>query len=74
MKKGLVFAAALLFGLTLTGCGAAKNEGEEIMNVNTETVTEIEGYDLFWHDEFDGEKLDTKTWTVEAHKPGFVNH
>ena len=74
MKKGLVFAAALLLGFTLTGCGAAKNEEEETMNVNTETVTEIEGYDPFWHDEFDGEKLDTKTWTVEAHKPGFVNH
>ena len=44
-----------------------------------ETTDEIadakkdEGYHLVWHDEFDGNTLNTKDWNVELHEPGWVN-
>jgi beta-glucanase (GH16 family) len=85
MKRKLLFAMVLLGSLTLAACADKNTDGESTMiedvkDTGTETalavteVPEIEGYELFWHDEFDGDRLDTKTWTVEAHKPGWVNH
>ena len=85
MKRKLLFAMVLLGSLTLAACTEKNTDGESTMiedvkDTVTETVLavtevpEIEGYELFWHDEFDGDRLDTKTWTVEAHKPGWVNH
>lgn len=35
---------------------------------------EIEGYDLLWHDEFDGSKLDDKIWNKELRQAGWTNH
>ena len=32
-----------------------------------------EGYELFWHDEFDGNALDTLSWTVETGGHGWGN-
>ena len=32
-----------------------------------------EGYSLIWHDEFDGDTLNTEDWNVEQHEPGWVN-
>ena len=32
-----------------------------------------EGYTLVWHDEFDGDTLNTEDWNVELHEPGWVN-
>ena len=81
MKKKLLLTALLRGGLTLAGCGTKTEKGEESMKTETaeKQVTEtpapeIEGYELYWHDEFDGDKLDTKTWSIEIHKPGWVNH
>ena len=33
-----------------------------------------EGYQLAWHDEFDGEKVDPDNWRFEDWAPGRVNH
>ena len=85
MSKRILLIPVLLSALTLAACTAKtatgentmSNENKETVNVSETVPTEapaIEGYELFWHDEFDGDKLDTKTWTVEAHKPGWVNH
>lgn len=33
----------------------------------------IEGYNLVWQEDFDGDKLDRDDWNVELHEPGWVN-
>lgn len=33
-----------------------------------------EGYYLVWHDEFDGNELDSSNWAGEYHRPGWVNN
>lgn len=33
-----------------------------------------EGYYLVWHDEFDGDELDSSNWAGEYHRPGWVNN
>ena len=38
-----------------------------------DTPASYKGYKLVWQDEFDGTKLNTKDWNVEAHEPGWVN-
>ena len=34
----------------------------------------VEGYELVWHDEFDGESLNTADWTYEVKNSGWVNN
>ena len=38
-----------------------------------EDVPEISGYDLLWHDEFNGDALDESIWNYEPHEPGWTN-
>lgn len=35
---------------------------------------EAEGYKLLWHDEFDGEELNTDNWNIELREPGWTNN
>lgn len=46
----------------LTGCGSKTK------------APEIEGYNLLWHDEFDGSKLNKKNWNVELREVGWTNN
>ena len=32
-----------------------------------------DGYKLLWHDEFDGNALDTSIWSYDPHEPGWTN-
>ena len=32
-----------------------------------------DGYNLLWHDEFDGDALDESIWNYEPHEPGWTN-
>ena len=34
----------------------------------------IEGYNLLWSDEFDGDKLDETKWNREKREPGWTNN
>ena len=36
-------------------------------------IPEIEGYDLLWNDEFNGDALDETIWNYEPHEPGWTN-
>ena len=36
-------------------------------------VPELDGYNLLWHDEFDGSALDETIWNYEPHEPGWTN-
>lgn len=38
------------------------------------TIEVPEGYELVWHDEFNGDKLDSSSWTHEVQGPGWVNN
>lgn len=38
------------------------------------TIKVPEGYKLVWNDEFDGDKLDTSSWTHEVQGSGWVNN
>ncbi|MBR1931897.1 MAG: family 16 glycosylhydrolase [Lachnospiraceae bacterium] len=52
--------------------GAAVSEAPD-----EETIAGLyrqEGYQLLWHDEFDGEELNTDIWTVELRDPGWTNN
>ncbi len=36
-------------------------------------IPEFEGYELLWHDEFSGEKLDDEIWNKQVRQPGYTN-
>lgn len=68
MAKRLCTVALVGLGMMLmTACG--KN-----YDVKEEDVPAIEGYSLLWHDEFNGDKLDTSIWGKEVRKPGYTNN
>ena len=42
--------------------------------VEATPAPELEGYNLLWHDEFDGTELDFNTWSYDPHAPGWTNN
>ena len=69
-KRWLAMGLSILTaGSLLSGCGNA----EETAVVPTETP-ELEGYELLWSDEFDGDKLNEEIWTREERDPGWTNN
>lgn len=69
----------------MTGCGKKADEKEntestteevvELVNQTPdEDVPEIEGYNLLWHDEFNGTTLNEENWTRELRDPGWTNN
>ena len=67
--------------LSFAGCNKGKSESlianlpepEAEADVKTE-APELEGYNLLWHDEFDGSELDFNTWSYDPHAPGWTNN
>lgn len=45
-----------------------------IADVDTSGPAQLEGYDLLWNDEFDGDALDEGIWNYEPHEPGWTNN
>lgn len=86
MKKNIInylLISLLAFGVTLTACGAAKTEEipEEIKEPVVEEAVEedtsaiqLESYNLLWHDEFNGDKLNEDIWTREVREVGWTNN
>ncbi len=81
MKKMRV--PAMLAALTLlTGCGSTAaphtatdssvTEPADTTAAPTEAPA-LDGYNLLWHDEFDGSALDETIWNYEPHEPGWTN-
>ena len=56
---------------------AAEEAAEKVTEAASEKddsdVPEIKGYDLLWHDEFDGDAMDSSIWDYEPHEPGWTN-
>ncbi len=83
MKTWRILAACAALSL-LTSCGAssapsAGNSAESSAAESSEEVVvetpapDIEGYQLLWHDEFDGTKLNDAIWNREKRDPGWTN-
>lgn len=46
---------------------------EPVRHIDPDTP-ELEGYDLLWSDEFNGDALDTSIWNQEVRQPGWTNN
>ena len=82
------FIKTLLLGTTiasfvLTGCGSSSEAApaeeaaptEEVVEEEEDTsAIQLEGYNLLWHDEFNGDKLNDKIWTREVREVGWTNN
>ena len=88
MKNRKIVSAILAVTMLISLCACDKKESTTIeMSDNippsqvetdaeaTKTETpEIEGYNLLWSDEFDGDAMDESKWNYEPHEPGWVNN
>ena len=65
---------SLLTSCTTTGTSESTTETSAATSeiVKTETPS-IDGYDLLWSDEFDGNELNLDIWSREVHEPGWTN-
>lgn len=46
---------------------------EEVEEAEASEVPKLEGYNLLWNDEFDGDTLNEDIWTRELREPGWTN-
>lgn len=75
------FALALCLGAVGCGAGGADDAGKTDKakdeplktDVAEADVPQIEGYNLLWHDEFNGTAMDETIWNYEPHEPGWTN-
>jgi len=81
MKKYLRIPAMLAAVCMLSGCGstetgsstAESSDSEPVVSVSETPAPAIDGYELLWHDEFDGDTVDDANWTLEQRQPGWTN-
>ncbi len=74
MKKGkwfstLAMAMAVSVAATSVPAVSVQAKGKDTIKDKYSD----EGYSLVWNDEFNGDSLDTSSWNVEQHEPGWVN-
>jgi len=87
MKKLRMTSAILALTMLVSLCACDKKETtmtEALTSEPTTTETvpaevktqtpDIEGYNLLWADEFDGDAMDESKWNYEPHEPGWVNN
>lgn len=48
-------------------------EREPLEQIEDADVPQLEGYELLWHDEFNGDTLDESIWSYDPHEPGWTN-
>lgn len=80
MKKslkriGLVCVTSVL-ALNMMACGKKeeKDDKKEMKNqVEQSEVPSIDGYNLLWNDEFNGDSLNEDIWNKELRQPGWTN-
>jgi beta-glucanase (GH16 family) len=64
-KRILSIALVSVMGLSLLCAAGCKPSGTP--------APELEGYELLWHDEFDGKAMDENIWSYDPHEPGWTN-
>lgn len=75
-KKIISSILALAMILPMAACTPKPTETEATTAATapaTETP-ELEGYNLLWSDEFDGDTMDETKWNYEPHEPGWTNN
>lgn len=79
-KKMLGFTAAVVMisgifaGCAKTGTPENQPENEPQTSVTKTETPELEGYNLLWSDEFDGDTLNEENWNRELRDPGWTNN
>lgn len=80
---GTVLISVLFMGALVTGCGTTEKTIEKTTENNVEVDEEtlvdeediqLDGYNLLWNDEFDGDTLNDKIWTREVREVGWTNN
>lgn len=87
MKKLRMTSAILALTMLVSLCACDKKETTTTEALTSEPTTtetvpaevktqtpDIEGYNLLWADEFDGDAMDESKWNYEPHEPGWVNN
>ncbi len=87
MKKLRITSAILALTMLVSLCACDKKETTTTEALTSEPTTtetvpaevktqtpDIEGYNLLWADEFDGDAMDESKWNYEPHEPGWVNN
>lgn len=83
-KRKLI--AKIAMAATLTAClfGCSKNDSAEETSKGSDvsasesskdgaSVPQLDGYNLLWNDEFDGDVMDESIWNYEPREPGWTN-
>ena len=84
-KKLKMTISTALCAALLASCAAAPEQSEVIDTSSTETETteatmettqtpQLDGYNLLWSDEFDGDTLNESIWNRELRDPGWTNN
>lgn len=68
----LAVSLVLLAG-ALAGCGSKDDKKESNEAESMEQYSYLDGYNMVWNDEFEGDSLNRDDWNVELHDPGWVN-
>ena len=79
MKRILTLLVACVMTASMAGCGSSSSADDSNSDSKSEAVSKTEtpkldGYDLLWSDEFDGDKLNEDIWSYDPHEPGWTNN
>ena len=83
MKSKKIISSILTVTVLLSACSCGKKEetttaASETSETSAEVVKtetpELEGYNILWSDEFDGDAMDESKWNYEPHEPGWTNN
>jgi len=72
LKKTINLFVQITLFTSLTFC--SDNKGNPTINNEPDDSLSIEGYDLIWNDEFDGESIDLNKWDHEVNASGGGNN
>lgn len=82
LKRTLTAAMSGLLCMSIITSCSSEAGGESVITDITSEVTEeagtatpeIDGYNILWSDEFDGDTLDETIWNRELREPGWTNN
>lgn len=82
MKKTLTLLLACAMTVSMASCGSSSSAGETSSGKEESSSGEaakaatpkLDGYELLWSDEFDGDKLNEDIWSYDPHEPGWTNN
>ena len=83
MKSKKIISSILTVTVLLSACSCGKKEettatASETSETSAEAVKtetpELEGYNILWSDEFDGDAMDESKWSYDPHEPGWTNN